>query len=80
MVNILQLKITLDEVKPPVWRRILVQDNIDFYNFHLLIQKAMGWKNKHLFGFALKEYYINCDYDWGIRQKNNLYRRLCLGL
>ena len=63
MANILQLKITLDDVKPPIWRRVLVQDNIDFYNFHLLIQKAMGWKNRHLFGFTLKEYYINCDYD-----------------
>ena len=72
MFNIIQLKITLDEVKPPVWRRILVQDNIDFYNFHLLIQKAMGWKNKHLFGFDLKEYYINCDYDWE-SDKNTIY-------
>jgi|GEM_PF-874300 len=63
MVNILQLKIALDDVKPPIWRRVLVQNNIDFYNFHLLIQKVMGWKNRHLFGFTLKEYDINCYYD-----------------
>jgi len=47
-MKILQLKITLKDVKPPVWRRVLVRDDITFYKLHRIIQYAMGWFESHL--------------------------------
>ncbi|WP_434655316.1 plasmid pRiA4b ORF-3 family protein [Thermoanaerobacterium thermosaccharolyticum] len=52
-MKILQLKITLKDVKPPVWRRVLVKDDITFYKLHKIIQYTMGWFEVHLYEFRL---------------------------
>lgn len=51
MPKILQLKIALKGIKPPVWRRILVEDSISFHKLHEIIQRVMGWENYHLYSF-----------------------------
>lgn len=45
-----QLKITLKDVKPPIWRRVLVLD-CSLAELHDVIQVAMGWGNCHLYEF-----------------------------
>jgi hypothetical protein len=48
-----QFKITLLGSKPPIWRRIQVQDcTLDRLHEH--IQTAMGWTNSHLHQFEIK--------------------------
>lgn len=47
----LQLKVSLDGSKPPVWRRLLIPDSFTFVELHAVIQAAMGWENAHLFAF-----------------------------
>ncbi|MGB3619128.1 MAG: hypothetical protein WBA12_13505 [Catalinimonas sp.] len=49
----LQLKITLRDVKPPVWRRVKVPAHFTFYELHVVIQTAMGWEEAHLYEFVL---------------------------
>ncbi|MCK5478748.1 MAG: plasmid pRiA4b ORF-3 family protein [Methylococcales bacterium] len=49
--NIYQLKITLTGSKPPIWRRILVSNDITLDKLHLTLQIAMGWTNSHLHQF-----------------------------
>lgn len=39
----LQLKITLDAVEPPVWRRAVVEDDLSFQQLRKVIQTATGW-------------------------------------
>ncbi|MBI4371430.1 MAG: plasmid pRiA4b ORF-3 family protein [Elusimicrobia bacterium] len=46
-IGILQLKITLDGIEPPIWRRILVPSWIPFLTLNKIIQRAMGWKDCH---------------------------------
>lgn len=46
-----RLKITLDNVEPPVLRRIEVPLDISLDSLHLVIQIAMGWENYHLYEF-----------------------------
>ncbi|NHM25882.1 plasmid pRiA4b ORF-3 family protein [Desulfofundulus sp. TPOSR] len=46
-----QLKITLQEIEPPIWRRVLVPAGITFYKLHKIIQAAFGWQDYHLFDF-----------------------------
>ena len=43
--TIAHLKITLDDVKPEVLRRIEVPFNIRLDRLHLAVQAAMGWTN-----------------------------------
>jgi Plasmid pRiA4b ORF-3-like protein len=46
---IARLKITLDDVKPTVLRRIEVPFDIRLDRLHLTIQAAIGWTNSHLY-------------------------------
>ena len=47
--TIARLKITLDEVKPVVLRRVEVPLTLRLDRLHLTIQAAMGWTNSHLY-------------------------------
>jgi hypothetical protein len=49
----LQLKIVLDYLKPAIWRRVVVNDDITFLQLHKVIQHAMGWEDYHLHEFEL---------------------------
>lgn len=51
--TIYQLKISLNDIKPPIWRRVLVEGNTLLGNLHLTIQLAMGWGNCHLYEFDI---------------------------
>ena len=45
---IYQLKITLVEIAPPVWRRILVRGDLSLERLHDVFQCVMGWQDAHL--------------------------------
>jgi len=47
--TIARLKITLDDVKPAVLRRVEVSFDIRLDRLHLTVQAAMGWTNSHLY-------------------------------
>ena len=49
---IYQLKITLEGVRPPIWRRVLAPGGIRLDALHTVIQIAMGWTDSHLHQFA----------------------------
>jgi len=51
--QIYQFKITLKNIKPPVWRRIQVPENYSFWDLHVAIQDAMGWTDSHLHAFGV---------------------------
>lgn len=53
--SIYQLKVTLCEVNPPVWRRIQVPASTYLDDLHLIIQAAMGWQNCHLHRFVIND-------------------------
>jgi len=46
--RIYQLKVTLKDSKPPIWRRIIVQDSVLLSEFHEILQIVMGWEDTHL--------------------------------
>ncbi len=49
----IQLRITLNEVEPVVWRRLLVPGNVKLAKLHDMLQAAMGWTNSHLHSFEI---------------------------
>ena len=46
-----QIKVTLQGIRPPIWRRLLVPAGIELADLHYVIQKAMGWYGGHLHAF-----------------------------
>lgn|GEM_PF-412835 len=65
--RVYQLKITLQDVRPPVWRRVRVPADTTLTGLHRVIQAAMGWEDRHLWKFEIggAEYGENLDGGWG---------------
>jgi len=63
---IYQLKITLDDSRPPIWRRVLVPGSFNLYQLHQVIQGAMGWTDSHFHQFDInsERYAIPSIEDW----------------
>lgn len=59
----LQLKITLKGIKPLIWRRFIVRDDISFHEFHRVIQIVMGWENYHAYNFMINNVCIEGEGD-----------------
>ena len=47
-----RLKVTLQDVRPPIWRRFTVRDDIILLKLHELLQIIMGWTDSHLHQFV----------------------------
>ena len=48
-------KIKIDgSAKPPIWRKVKVNESMTFGDFHLVIQILFGWTDSHLFEFTPK--------------------------
>jgi hypothetical protein len=65
-VPIYQIKVTLDESKPPIWRRILVRSDITLGELHDILQAVMGWVDYHLHQFIVERTYYGVpdpDYE-----------------
>ena len=52
--SIYQLRITLQEIQPPIWRQLLVPGTTTLAELHAIIQDAMGWQNYHLYEFTIR--------------------------
>ena len=50
-----QLKITIKDSHPPIWRRILIPDGITFRELDDIIEMLFGWTHDHLFEFSFRE-------------------------
>ncbi len=54
--SVLQMKVALVGVRPPIWRRFLVPEDFTLEELHFVIQIVMGWENAHLYAFHLGGY------------------------
>lgn len=52
--EIFQFKITLNDSKPRIWRRIQVPSDYTFFELYCAIEDAMGWAGGHLHAFYLR--------------------------
>ncbi len=51
--NVCQIKVTLLGTNPPIWRRLLVPEDLTLERLHRVIQAAMGWQDYHLHEFRI---------------------------
>lgn len=52
--TLLQLHIELGDIRPAIWRVVLVPESVTLTQLHNVIQAAMGWWNYHLHEFSIK--------------------------
>lgn len=46
-----QLRISLADSEPEIWRRVLVSPQVSLEDLHQMIQRAMGWEDLHEYAF-----------------------------
>jgi hypothetical protein len=74
---IYQLKVTLHDSKPPIWRRIQVPGDISLAKLHRILQVALGWTDAHLHEFRVGgTAYGVPDREFGMDVKNEKTVRL----
>ncbi|MDD5343274.1 MAG: plasmid pRiA4b ORF-3 family protein [Smithella sp.] len=61
--NVFQLKITLNHIKPSIWRRVFVDSDIKLPDLHKILQTVMGWTNSHLHQFIIGNQYYSLPND-----------------
>lgn len=62
---IYQVKVTLKDIRPPIWRRLLVSNAMPLADFHRALQCAMGWLDLHLHQFTVdRQSYGIPETDW----------------
>jgi hypothetical protein len=67
--SIHRLKVTIRDVRPPVWRRLEVPGDMTLASLHGVLQTAFGWTESHLHQFVVGDACYGAphlDYgDWG---------------
>lgn len=74
---IYQIKVTLENSRPPIWRRLLVPGDVTLAQLHDIIQVAMGWEDYHLHQFIVGNvFYGEPHPDYGFEMRDE--RRVTL--
>jgi hypothetical protein len=74
-----RLRVELLEIKPLIWRRLLVPADIKLPKLHQCLQLAMGWTNSHLHQFRVGDtHYGVPDPEWPeLQMRDQRQVRLC---
>ena len=51
--TIIQAKVTLQDIEPPIWRRLLLPPSLNLAELHHVLQAAFGWRDQHLHEFII---------------------------
>jgi len=70
-----QLKVTLKDFKPPIWRRIQVTSDTSLFKLHRILQVVMGWTDSHLHQFIVHGRYYGIphpDFGFDVRDERRV--------
>ena len=68
-----QLKITLQDIRPPIWRRVRVPARVRLNCLHDVFQIVMGWTDSHLHQFEKDGACYGVPYD----EFEEVYKEKC---
>ena len=73
--SLYQLKITLKNARPPIWRRVQVLNTTTLGELHGIIQTVMGWTGGHLHQFTIlgREYgHPQPEFDFNVLDESRV--------
>ncbi len=74
-IYVYQIKVTLEDTKPPIWRRILVTSDTTLRKFRRILQVVMGWGDYHLHEFIIDSIHYgepDPEYTFGMKNEKNV--------
>jgi hypothetical protein len=76
--NVYELRVSLNDIDPPIWRELAVPSKISLASLHMVLQAAMGWTGSHLHMFNIAGSHYGQDYgeDWPDRLEDERRHRL----
>jgi hypothetical protein len=57
---VFELRVELDEVRPAVWRQLIVPASIRLSKLADILLASMGWNNSHLINFGSAMLFTEC--------------------
>jgi hypothetical protein len=54
-IYVYQMKVKLEDISPPIWRRIQVRNDTTLAELHRILQIIMGWSDYHLHEFIIDD-------------------------
>ena len=78
--RLLQLRITLARIEPPIWRRVRVPDAYTLHQLHRVIQMSFGWLDYHLYSFKVGERRFEAPFEDAEDEDTTAFRLRDLGL
>lgn len=76
--DIFRIKVSLLDVDPSIWRRLLVPQDVPLARLHRILQLAMGWSDSHLHQFRVGELRFAEPDEEDFDPKPIDYRRIAL--
>jgi hypothetical protein len=76
----LELRITLADIHPPIWRRVRVPDAYTLHQLHRVIQLLFGWLDCHLYAFEAGERRFEAPWEHGEDEDSTTVRLRDLAL
>ena len=74
---VLRVRITLEDVVPTVWRRLLVPGAVRLAKLHRIFQAAMEWTDSHLHAFTMGDQRYGMRFDAIPRMRSTRTRSVC---
>jgi hypothetical protein len=76
--HLLQFRLSVKDVKPEIYRKLIVSSDVTLERLHLILQVLMGWGNKHLYAFVINEnrYSPPNEDDDDIGKRNSIQAKL----
>jgi Plasmid pRiA4b ORF-3-like protein len=76
----LRLRISLNDIEPPIWREIVISNAATLFQLHRVMQILFEWYDYHLHMFVLGDRRFSeprdDDADFGVTSENSLVTRL----
>ena len=61
--KVYEVKVTLNDIEPLIWRRFRVASDIFLGELHQVLQAVMGWESYHMYQFLIKEQYYGEPFE-----------------
>jgi hypothetical protein len=72
--RLLQFRLSVKNIQPEIWRKVLVSPDVTLEGLHGIVQVLMGWSNRHLYAFVINSRRYTSPIEDDGEKKNDAVR------